>query len=58
MHAGGGAIQSDGGDHGGALPASARRCGVQSLAARCSAPQPGHVGLGSALIKEDQPPGL
>ena len=52
--AGGAAIQLDGADHGGALPASAGSGGMQPLAPRGASAEAGQVGFGPAFVKEDE----
>jgi hypothetical protein len=57
-HAGGGAIQADGAEHGGGAPMPAGGAGMDSSATQGPAAQPGQVGLGPALIDKDQAGGI
>ena len=53
-HAGGGTIEPDRGDHGGGMPVAIRALGMEALASRGAAPQPGHVRFGPRLVEEDE----
>ena len=57
-HAGGGAIQADGSNHGRGVPVAVRGAGHHPRAARRATPQAGHVGLRPLFIKEDEPRGV
>lgn len=54
-HASCGAVQANGGDHGGGLPMAAGGAGVTANAARGAPAQAGHVRLGTTFIEEDEP---
>lgn len=54
-HGCGGAVETDGGDHGGGLPAAARRAGMAAPPARGAPVQAGQVRFRPALVEEDEP---
>ncbi len=56
--AGGGAIQADGGDHGGGVPVSVRGAALHARAPQGAAAQAGHVRFRGRFVEEDEPRGI